>query len=88
VTSPLYPTPTRKALLRAIAANDGKVYLEAGEVWDMNRGGKVTARMKEVVNAGWIRAAGPSERPENALSGRKYYVLTSDGARVLRGDGR
>jgi hypothetical protein len=81
----LYATPTRKKLLAAIRAHDGRVYFEAGDVWDyVHRGGKVTARMKEAIEVGWVRVATGGERPREALSGRTYYVLTPLGERVLR----
>lgn len=85
-TGGLYPTPTRKALVLAVSRNDGKVYFEAGEVWDMHRGGKVTERMRQVIAAGWVEVLPDAERnPRIHLSGRKYYRITADGERILRG---
>lgn len=84
-TGGLFPTPTRKALVRAVSRNDGKVYFEAGEVWDMHRGGKVTERMRQVIAAGWVEVLPDAERnPRIHLSGRKYYRVTVDGALIIQ----
>jgi hypothetical protein len=81
----LYPTPTRKALLRSVAENDGQVYFEAGEVWDNHRGGRVTDRMRSVISAGWVEVLPDSERnPRLHLSGRTYYRLTDDGNLIIQ----
>lgn len=80
----LYPTPTRKALVRRVHEHPKAIYFEAGQVWDFISGGRVTSRMKEVVSAGWLRVAEDNERPEGALSGRKYYVATDEGRRIIQ----
>lgn len=88
MSGPLYPTKTRMALLRAIADSNGRVYYEAGAVWDKALGAKVTARVAEMVNAGWIRALAPDEPRavgELHVPGRTYYRLTDDGKRILGG---
>lgn len=85
MTSPLYPTPTRKALLRAIAEGNGRIYFEAGDVWDGAVSWRVTERMKELINAGWVYAMpvdgdkGPGE-----LGFRIYYRLTEEGRRIIQ----
>lgn len=81
----LYPTRTRLALLRAIRDGNGRIYFEAGEVWDNTAGTKVTARAKELLRAGWIRALTPDEpRGPGELPARTYYRLNRPGYDILK----
>lgn len=77
----LYPTPTRKALLRAIEAGDGRIYREDGQVIDGLRAVKVTAAADRMLSAGWIRFKTADEPllPGEWSRKRKYYRLTPAG---------
>lgn len=82
----LYPTPTRKALLRAIYEGYGRIYFEpaANEVWDKVTAYRVTEKIRQFLAADWIRALAPDEergRGESKLL--TYYRLTRFGAVAL-----
>jgi hypothetical protein len=82
----LYPTKTRLALLRAVREGKGRIHFEAGDVWDNTAGIKVTARLKEMVHAGWVRALTPDEaRGPGEIGPRTYYRLTRLGIEALKG---
>ncbi len=74
----LYPTPTRKALLRLIAAGRGQVYGEAGQVFDKRTYRRVTAEMRLLIGADWVRALAPDEPRgpgETKAPGVTFYRL-------------
>jgi hypothetical protein len=81
--SGLYPTPHRKAFLRAVG-KIGRIYREAGQAWDRDEGTKVSARLDEAFRAGWVEPIPDEERNRNMLSGRVYYRLTDTGERAMR----
>jgi hypothetical protein len=84
VTSPLYPTPHRKAFLRAVRL-PGRIYREAGQAWDRDEGTKVTARLDEAFQAGWVEPLPDTERnPRMHLSGRVYYRLSPAGELIIQ----
>ena len=74
----LYPTPTRLALLDAVAA--GVVYRGNSRDWDETDGTDqprlVDVRMAELEREGWV-----------SLNGRRW-LLTDDGRRVRAAHGR
>ncbi len=57
----LYPTAARRSLLRAVDQGHGRIYAEAGQVWDVSTAWKVTDRMKQLVAHKWVRALAPDE---------------------------
>lgn len=82
----LYATKTRLALLRAIREGNGRIYFEAGDVFDKATYTRVTARVKEFIQHGWVRALAPDEARgpgETSAPGVTYYRLTSLGAQAL-----
>jgi hypothetical protein len=80
----LYPTPHRKAFLRAVD-KPGRIYREAGEAWDRDEGTKVSARLEEAFRAGWVEPLPPDDRdPRVHLSGRIYYRLKPAGALIIQ----
>lgn len=84
----LYPTPTRKALLRAIAEGNGRIYHEAGEVWDASIAWRVTERVREVIKAGWVYALPvDAEKGPGELDFRGYYRLHPEGQTIIGGNG-
>jgi hypothetical protein len=85
----LYPTPTRKALLRLIAAGHGRIYGEAKQVWDKQTYTRVTAKVKEFIAHDWVRALTPDEArgPGETASLRTYYRLTEYGRTAMRSEG-
>jgi hypothetical protein len=81
----LYPTPVRRALLKAIAEGQGRIYYEAKAVYDNAVGNKVTARVYEMLRAEWIRALTPDEpRGPREYPARTYYRLTDAGRSILQ----
>ena len=89
IVNGLAATPTRKALLRAVAYDAGRISYDPNEgvVWDHTAGVQVTARCKELVRAGWIRALTPEEpRGPGEHKFRTYYRLNNFG-RVALGHG-
>lgn len=84
--SDLFPTKTRKALLRAVAEGNGRIYFEAGDVFDKDTYLRVTERMREMVSAGWVRALAPDEprgRGETSAPGVTFYRLTAEGKKLI-----
>ncbi|GAA0738470.1 hypothetical protein Drose_04520 [Dactylosporangium roseum] len=84
----LYPTPTRKALLRLIAAGGGRIYGEAGQVFDKQTYRRVTAMVKEFIDHEWVRALTPDEprgRGETTAKGVTYYRLKDFGRQAMGG---
>jgi len=80
----LYPTRTRLALLRAVHDGAGRIYCEDRIVWDLASGLRVTERVREQVQHGWIRALKPDEpRSPGERKDRTYYRLTELGRTVL-----
>lgn len=78
----LYPTPTRKALLRLIHAGGGQVYGEAGQVWVKETYRRVTAEVKLFISVEWVRALAPDEARgpgETAAPGVTFYRLKEYG---------
>lgn len=80
----LFPTPVRRALLKAIAEGQGRIYYEAKAVYDNAVGNKVTARVYEMLRAEWIRALAPDEpRGPGEHQPRTYYRLLPAGESIL-----
>ena len=84
----LYPTPTRRALLRLIDAGGGRIYGEAKQVWDKQTYMRVTAKVREFIAHDWVRALAPDEPrgPGENASKRTYYRLTEYGRAALGGN--
>lgn len=84
----LYPTPVRVRLLVAIRDEPGRIHGHARQAYDDRTGGRVTSRLREMVDAGWVRAR---TADEPLLKGewsqtRTYYRLTDLGrAAIERG---
>ena len=82
----LYATPTRKALLRAIHDGKGRIYCEAGIVIDKVTYTRVTAKVKEFIDHGWVRALAPDEpRGPGESKLLTHYRLTDLGLQALAG---
>ena len=80
----LYATPTRKALLRAIHDGKGRIYCEAGIVLDKVTYLRVTAKVKEFIDHGWVRALAPDEaRGPGESKLLTHYRLTALGVQAL-----
>lgn len=82
-------TPTRRALLRAIAEDRGRISYDPNEktVYDHDTGIRVTSRCKELLAAAWIRPLEPNEaRGRGELHFRTYYRLTQLGEAAMRGE--
>jgi hypothetical protein len=77
-------TAPRRALLRAINDEPGRVYFEANQVWDKARYVRVTAIARYLVLHRLIRVKESDEalRPGEART-RIYYRLTGAGALAL-----
>jgi hypothetical protein len=85
----LYPTRTRLSLLKAVREGQGRIYFEASEVWDNTAGTKVTARMRELIRAGWVRALKPDEpRGPGEIGPRTYYRIERLGYEALKGQAK
>lgn len=83
----LYPTKTRLALLRAIREGNGRIYFEAGDVFDKVTYTRVTAKVKEFIDHGWVRALTPDEpRGPGESKLLTHYRLTDIGLLVLAED--
>ncbi len=83
----LYPTKTRLALLRAIREGNGRIYFEAGDVFDKATYTRVTAKVKELIGHGWVRALAPDEpRGPGESKLLTHYRLTDIGLLVLAED--
>jgi alkylation response protein AidB-like acyl-CoA dehydrogenase len=79
-------TAARRALLRLILAGNGRVYGEAGQVRVHQTYRQVTAEMKKLIAAEWVRALAPDEPRgpgETAAKGVTYYRLKDAGRVVL-----
>jgi hypothetical protein len=85
----LFPTPSRRALLRAIDEGGGRIYFEAGIVWDDGRGRKETAVVTTFLKHEWVRALKPGEpRGPSEYKTRVYYRLTPFGRTAMKGPQR
>lgn len=83
----LSPTKVRRALLTAVAEGGGRIYLEHStkDVRDKATGFVITARLKELVNAGWV-VARPDGEPRGGgewSDQRTYYRLTDEGRAAM-----
>lgn len=72
----LYPTPVRLKLFAAVRV-PGRIYGEAGEVWDRVTGYRVTARIGEQVDHHWIEAV-PREGYRDEWSPQRTYYRPCD----------
>lgn len=84
----LYATKTRLALLRAIREGNGRIYFEAGDVFDKVTYTRVTDKVRQMVAHNWVRALTPDEprgRGETAAPGVTFYRLTDLGLQALAG---
>lgn len=72
----LYPTPVRLKLFAAVRV-PGRIYGEAGEVWDKVTGYKVTRRIGEQVAAKWIEAV-PKDGYRDEWSPQRRYFQAAD----------
>lgn len=89
IVNGLAATRTRRALVRA-TTEPGRIYYEpaAKAAYDRALGIKVTERVRELINAGWIRAARADERRRQGESEHLGYFRPTDdfGAAVLKGE--
>jgi hypothetical protein len=76
--SDLHPTPVRKRLLRAIRDEPGRIYFEAGEVWDKVTAYRVTDKVRQFIAAGWVRALTPEEPRQKGESPLLTYYRVLD----------
>jgi hypothetical protein len=83
----LYPTPHRKAFLRAVAQRGRIVrYRSTGEAWDNVANTKVTARLTEAFLLGeWVEPVPesdlwPGAEPKSRVT---YYRLTDAGRALI-----
>lgn len=83
----LAATPTRRALLRLIDAGGGRIYGEAGQVFEKQAYRRVTDQVRTFIAHGWVRALAPGEQrgPGENAKNRTYYRVTETG-RVAMGD--
>lgn len=81
----LFPTKTRLALLRAIHEGNGRIYFEAGDVFDKATYLRVTAKVKEFIDHGWVRALAPDEARGPGESKLLTYYRLADAGRVVLG---
>lgn len=83
-------TRGRRAILRAIDEGHGRIYLEEGEVRDKALGLKITHRLRQLVEAGWVRARTEKDKPlpGEHMPDRVYYRLTEVGEAKLKGAGQ
>lgn len=83
---PLYPTPHRKAFLRAVNERGRIVrYTSTHEAWDNTASLKVESRLREAFSAGWIEPVPdedlwPGAEPRTRVV---FYRLTDAGRVVL-----
>lgn len=76
----LFPTKTRVALLRLIHDGHGRIYAEAGQVWDKVSYTRVTAMVRAFIRHDWVRALAPDEpRGPGESKLLVYYRLTDIG---------
>jgi hypothetical protein len=88
IVNGLAATPTRKALLRAIAYDTARISYDPreGVVWDHVAGRRVTDAVTQMLLADWIRALTPDEpRALGELKFRTYYRLKTYGETALHG---
>lgn len=80
-------TPARLALLRAVDGAGGRIYYEAPSkaVWDKATAYRVTERVREMVDHGWIRPTNwdTDECLPGELKRLVYYRLTELGQTAL-----
>lgn len=83
-------TRTRRAILRAIDEGHGRIYLEEHEAWDRSLGLRITHRLRQLVDAGWVRARTETDKPlpGEHMPDRVYYRLTTTGIEKLKGAGQ
>jgi hypothetical protein len=74
----LHPTKHRKAMLRAVD-EPGRIYGEAGEIWDKQEGCKITSRIEEATHAGWVHAVPRAGYRDEWSPQRTYFELTDAG---------
>ena len=72
----LFPTPVRLRLFAAVRA-PGRIYGEAGQVWDKETGYKVMSRVAELLKHGWIEAV-PREGYRADWSPQRTYCRPAD----------
>jgi len=72
----LYPTPVRLKLVAAVQV-PGRIYGEAGEVWDKVTGYKVTRRVGELLHHKWIEPV-PRDGYRNDWSPQRNYFQPAD----------
>jgi hypothetical protein len=89
IVNGLAATPTRRALIKAVT-EPGRIYYEpdAKAAYDRASGRKVSAVLKELVRAQWIRAARPDERQRGESQYLIYYRLDEFGPAALNGEAR
>jgi hypothetical protein len=84
IVNGLTATPRRRALLKLIDAEDGRIYGEANQVWDKVPYLRVTAEVKKFLAADWVRALAPDEpRKRGESKHRAHYRLTDYGRVAL-----
>jgi hypothetical protein len=90
VVNGLPVTPTRRALIKAVT-EPGRIYYEpdAKAAYDRASGRKVTAVLRELLRAEWIRAARADERRRGESKHLIYYRPTDVfGRAALNGEAR
>lgn len=83
----LFPTPHRKAFLRAVASSRTRIvrYRSTNEAWDQQENARVTSRLSEAYSAGWVEPV-PDEDLWRSAEPRTrviYYRLTEAGKALI-----
>ena len=82
----LFPTPHRRAFLRAVNERGRVVvYTSTHEAWDNVASLKVDARLREAFQAGWVEPVPEEDLWPNAepKSRCTFYRLTAEGKKLI-----
>jgi len=86
----LFPTPHRRAFLRAVASSRSRIvrYHSTGEAYDQQENVRVTSRLQEAFSAGWVEPVPdedlwPGAEPRTRVT---YFRLTEFGRAALNGE--
>ena len=92
IVNGLAATPHRRAFLRAVASSRSRIvrYHSTEEAWDQVECRRVTTRLTEAFNAGWVEPVPdedlwPGAEPRTRVT---YFRLTEFGRAALNGEAR
>lgn len=81
-------TRQRRAIIRAVKEEPGRIYLEAGEVRDKASDRVITAAVRWLIGNDYLRAKNDTDEDlPDEWTTRKYFRLTADGERAMRSNG-